>query len=179
MSDRFAIVAPGAAFESKRWNAQGFASVIDHLSNRWQLESIVIAGPGQQKLAAEVAGLSQLSPRVLSNISVAELKALVGIFGRVFVGNDSGPMHIAAALECPVVAVFGSSNPDIWHPWTSAPFRVLGGERGKPDSNVRDAIDRAGVNEVIGAVDEVVELALAANPRAEASGRSQMANVEG
>lgn len=157
---KFAIVAPGAAFESKRWGAREFASVIDHLSSRWRLESIIIAGPGQEPLAREVAGLSDSSPYMLSNVSLAELKAVVGIFGRVFVGNDSGPMHIAAALGCPVVAVFGSSNPDVWRPWTSAAYRVLGGERGAADSNVRGSIATVGSHEVIAAVDEVIESAV-------------------
>ena len=158
-SGRFAIIAPGAAFESKRWGAREFASVIDHLNSRWQLESIIIAGPGQEHLAGEVASFSNSNPRVLSKASLAELKAVVGIFGRVFVGNDSGPMHIAAALGCPVVAVFGSSNPDVWHPWTGAAYRVLGGERGTADSNVRGSIATVREHEVIAAVDEVIESA--------------------
>jgi ADP-heptose:LPS heptosyltransferase len=157
ISGRFAIVAAGAAFESKRWDSRGFASVIDHLRNRWQLESVIIAGPGQEPLAGEVAGFSNSNPHVLSGISLAELKAVIGVFGRVFVGNDSGPMHIAAALDCPVVAVFGSSNPDVWHPWTNAPYRVLGGERGTPDNNIRDSIDTVKADAVIEAVDQVLE----------------------
>jgi ADP-heptose:LPS heptosyltransferase len=95
----------------------------------------------------------------LSGISLAELKALVGVFGRLFVGNDSGPMHIAAALGCPIVAVFGSSNPDVWHPWTEAAYTVLGGEKSTPDSELRGAIDRVGVDEVIAAIDHVLESA--------------------
>lgn len=158
-SGRFAIVAAGAAFESKRWAARGFASVIDHLDSRWQLESVIIAGPGQERLADEVARFSNSHPRVLSGISLAELKSVIGHGARLFVGNDSGPMHIAAALECPVVAVFGSSNPDVWHPWSNAAYRVLGGERGTPDSNIRGSIDTVEVDEVIAAVDEVLEQA--------------------
>ena len=156
-SSRFAIIAAGAAFESKRWGARRFAEVVDHLHNRWQLESIIVAGPGQERLAAEVAGFSHANPSVLSGITLAELKSVIGVFGRVFVGNDSGPMHIAAALDCPVVAVFGSSNPDVWHPWTSAAYRVIGGERGTPDSNIRGSIDTIQVDEVVSAVDEVLE----------------------
>lgn len=156
---RFAIVAPGAAFESKRWSADGFASVIDHLKNRWGLETIVVAGPGQEQNAGEVSALSKSKPRILSHIDLVELKALIAYFGRVFVGNDSGPMHIAAAFECPVVAVFGSSNPDVWHPWSRAVYRVVGGERGKPDGDIRGSIDRIELREVIAAVDEVVESA--------------------
>ena len=158
-SDRFAIVAPGAAFESKRWSGRCFASLIDHLAGRWQIESIVIAGPGQEQLAREVAEASRSGATVLSQITVGELKALVQIFGRVFVGNDSGPMHIAAAFGCPIVAVFGSSNPDVWHPWTTTPYRVLGGERGVPDSGVRGAIDRVETEQAIVALDDVLEAA--------------------
>jgi ADP-heptose:LPS heptosyltransferase len=160
-ANRLAIVAPGAAFESKRWNARGFAAVIDHLRNRWQLDSIIIAGPGQGSLAGEVAGRSSHNPLVLSDVSLAELTALIGSFGRVFVGNDSGPMHIAAALDCPVVAVFGSSNPDVWHPWTGAPYRVVGGERGRGDSDIRGSIDAIAVEDVMAAVDEVLQSAAA------------------
>ena len=158
-SRRFAIVAPGAAFESKRWTARGFASVIDHLKNRWGLESIIIAGPGQDQIAGEVSALSESKSRILSQIDLVELKAVIAHFGRVFIGNDSGPMHIAAAFECPVVAVFGSSNPDVWHPWSRAAYRVVGGERGRPDGDIRGSIDRIEVHEVIAAVDEVVESA--------------------
>jgi ADP-heptose:LPS heptosyltransferase len=159
ISSRFAIVAPGAAFESKRWSSRGFSSVIDHLSSRWGLESIIVAGPGQERIAKEVADSTSSNPRVLSEISLAELKAIIGVFGQIFVGNDSGPMHIAAALGCPVVAVFGSSNPDVWRPWTASPYRVLGGERGTADSDARGSIDKIKTDEVISAVDEVLEIA--------------------
>jgi ADP-heptose:LPS heptosyltransferase len=159
-SAQFAIVAPGAAFDSKRWSSRGFASVIDHLADRWRLESLVISGPGQEQVANEVVSAARSAARTLSRITLAELKALVGVYGRVFVGNDSGPMHIAAALGCPIVAVFGSSNPDVWRPWTEATYRVLGGEQDTPDSNLREAIDRVRIDEVIAAVDQVLESAV-------------------
>lgn len=156
---RFAIVAPGAAFESKRWDSRGFSSVIDHLSGKWRLDSLILAGPGQESLGRKVADSSMSKPHVLSGISLSEVMALIGIFGQIFIGNDSGPMHIAAALGCPVVAVFGSSNPDVWRPWTASPYRVLGGERGTADSETRSTIDNVRADEVISAVDEVMESA--------------------
>ena len=159
ISSRFAIVAPGASFESKRWRGRGFSEVIDYLSGRWRLQSVIIAGPGQESLAKEVADASKTNPRVLYEVSLAELIAMIGRFGRVFIGNDSGPMHIAAALKCPIVAVFGSSNPDVWRPWTTSPYHVLGGERGKADSSTRSTIDRIRTDDVISAVDEVLESA--------------------
>jgi len=158
-SVRLAVIAPGAAFDSKRWASRGFTAVIDHLKSRWRLDSLVIAGPGQEPIATDVARSSSANPRLFLKISLAELTALVGSFGCIFVGNDSGPMHIAAAVGCPIVAVFGSSNPDVWHPWTETPYRLLGGERGVPDSSVRGAIDRVELEQVIAAVDDVLESA--------------------
>jgi len=134
--------------------------VIEHLNSRWKIESIVVAGPGQEALAKQVADSSGSNPIVLSNITLAELTALIGTFGLVFVGNDSGPMHIAAAVDCPILAMFGSSNPDVWHPWTEAPYRVLGGERGTGDSNNRGSIEQITVDEVITAVDKVLQIAM-------------------
>lgn len=158
-TSRFAIVAPGAAFESKRWSGENFSSVIDHLSSKWCLDSLILAGPGQDSLAREVAGSSTSNPYVVSGISLSEVMALIGIFAQIFIGNDSGPMHIAAALDCPVVALFGSSNPDVWRPWTAAPYRVMGGERGIADSETRSTIDRVRVDEVMASADDVLESA--------------------
>lgn len=173
----FAIIAPAAAFESKRWNADGFASVADHLREQWQLPSIVIAGPGQESLAREVATATRGGALSLTGLSLQEVMALTSL-ARVFVGNDSGPMHIAAAFGRPLVAVFGSSNASVWHPWTDSPYRVIRGRGpgagGQADADAGNvvidssddsefAIRRIPTSKVVAAVDEVLELALAAS----------------
>jgi ADP-heptose:LPS heptosyltransferase len=166
---RFAIVAPAAAFESKRWTEAGFIDVAAYLRDRWQLASVVVAGPGQDQLAASVA--RQVGAVQLGGLPLKELMALINR-SRVFVGNDSGPMHIAAALGRPLVAVFGSSNAAVWQPWTDSPYRVIGGRGpgagGQKDTNTPDAdgsyaIRRVSTSDVIAAVDDVLKLALAAN----------------
>jgi heptosyltransferase-3 len=172
----FAVVAPAAAFESKRWTAAGFAEVARHLRDDWQLPSVVVAGPGQEALASAVA--AQAGAVALVGLTLKELMALINL-GRAFVGNDSGPMHIAAALRRPLVAVFGSSNPVVWHPWTDSPYQLVGGRwplaagrsddaRWQKDTNTPDAdgdfaIRRVPASEVIAAVNDVLKLALAAN----------------
>jgi heptosyltransferase-3 len=172
----FACVAPSAALESKRWGAAGFAAIADHLSERWRLQSVIIAGPGQEHVAREVAETTRAKARVLTGLSLKELVALVGL-AQVFVGNDSGPMHVAAALKRPLVAVFGSSNPDVWHPWTDSAYRVIEG-RGESDAANVDASSSADshlairdipAGRVIAAVDEVLELAPAACFKADAN----------
>lgn len=165
----FACIVPGAAFESKRWGADGFAAVADHLRRRWDLPSIVVAGPGQENLAREVARGGRRKMSVLTDLSLKELIALLDM-AHVFVGNDSGPMHIAAALERPLVAVWGSSDPAVWHPWTEAPYRMVGGREGgdDPQGQVR-GIKQTPASEVTAAVDDVLELALEANHKASVS----------
>jgi ADP-heptose:LPS heptosyltransferase len=161
----FGCIVPGAAFESKRWTTEGFAAVADHLSERWNLPSVVIAGQGQEGLARAVASATRARSPVLDGLSLKELAALLEM-ARVFVGNDSGPMHIAAALGRPVVAVWGSSDSTVWHPWTETPWRVVDGGRSMVDGR-RPAITQIRASEVIAAVDEVLEPALEANHKAD------------
>jgi len=171
LSDNFAIIAPAAAFESKRWTTEGFANVADHLSERWNLPSVIIAGPGQEHLAEEVSALVRSRACVIVGLSLKELIALIGL-ARVFVGNDGGPMHIAAAAGRPIASVFGSSNANVWHPWTDSPYKIVksGAQtESRKDTNVAStseeaefAIRRIPASEVIAAVDEVLKPAPAA-----------------
>ncbi|MFP5263823.1 MAG: glycosyltransferase family 9 protein [Blastocatellia bacterium] len=163
----FACVAPAAALESKRWGAAGFSAVADHLCGRWGLPSVIIAGPGQEHVAREVAAGVRSGAQVLTGLSLKELIALIGL-ARVFVGNDSGPMHVAAGLRQPLVAVFGSSNADVWHPWTDSAYRLVGARAGgqttpdvdaSPSAEPHPAIRNIQASAVIAALDEVLELA--------------------
>jgi ADP-heptose:LPS heptosyltransferase len=149
ISESFAIIAPSAATEAKRWRASGFAAVVEHLSERWNLSSIVIAGPGQEHVAREVSATARERPPVISGLSLKELMALTQR-SAIFVGNDSGPAHIAAAFSRPMVVLFGSSNPQVWHPWTDSPYRIAQAEN-------KDAIALIPESEVIASVDEVLE----------------------
>jgi ADP-heptose:LPS heptosyltransferase len=177
----FACIVPGAAFESKKWTAEGFAAVADHLSERWSLTSVVIAGPGQETLAREVSSAARAKTEVLDGLSLKELVALLEL-ARVFVGNDSGPMHIAAALDCPVVAVWGSSDPTVWHPWTETPYRIVeagAAKRGETNPERQSsAIKLIAKSEVIAAVDEVLELALEANYKGGIANQAQRVNTD-
>jgi lipopolysaccharide heptosyltransferase II len=149
----FAVIHPAATLKSKMWPTRLFASVIDHLSKKWMLPSIVIAGPSEQQIAQSTVAASSAHTRLLIGMNLKEVIALLGR-ARIFVGNDSGPMHIAAAMKCPIVAIFGSSNPTVWHPWTNSPYRVVQstGHR-QPWPSISD---------VTAAVDEVLKSALAA-----------------
>jgi ADP-heptose:LPS heptosyltransferase len=164
----FAVIAPAAAFESKRWPTGGFAEVADHLKERWDLPGVVIAGPGQEETAREVARKTRSAASVIVGLSLPELAALISQ-SHVFIGNDSGPMHIAAAFARPIVAVFGSSSPGVWHPWTDSPFKVVGSRMNEQEStsaSPENLVKRIPAGEVIAAADDVLKLAPGANHRA-------------
>lgn len=106
-----AVIHPFASEPAKTWPAERFAEVAKQLP-----DSLFIAGPDDD--TSSFNGF-----RVLIGAPLADVKILISE-ARVFIGNDSGPAHIAAAFGVPVVAIFGSSNPVTWAPWRTE-ARVL------------------------------------------------------
>ena len=104
----FVILNPGAGWGAKQWPAERFGAVAQELAKEG-LRSLVNFGPGEEGLAASVETASGGSAQTIS-CSIAELIALTRR-ARLFVGGDTGPMHLAAALRVPVVGIFGPTNP--------------------------------------------------------------------
>ena len=121
-----ALLAPGAAFAwTKRWPPDRFGRLADALAARG-LACAVVIGPGEERIAEEVlrastsAGALPVLGLDLDPVGVAALAARA----RIVVANDSGPMHLAAAVGTPVVALFGPTDPGRTGP-TGAPSEVL------------------------------------------------------
>ena len=104
----FAILNPGAGWGAKRWPAERYGQVAKELAKEG-LCSLVNYGPGEEELAAAVEAASEGAARKIP-CSVSELIALTRR-ARLLIGGDTGPMHLAAALKIPVVAIFGPTNP--------------------------------------------------------------------
>ena len=105
---RFAIVNPGAGWGAKCWPAERYAEVVRALAVHG-LDSIVNFGPGEEDLARALESAAGGAAISMSS-SVADLIGLTRR-ARLFVGGDTGPMHLAAALGVPVVALFGPTDP--------------------------------------------------------------------
>jgi heptosyltransferase-3 len=119
----FAVVHPVAAFDTKQWATEKFARVAEELAARG-LTPVAIVSPKEKQTAESL--INQSSARVvgLSDLSLPEVTALASR-ARLFVGNDSGIAHIAAAAGAACVVIFGSSNVAHWRPWTTQANEVV------------------------------------------------------
>ena len=104
----FVILNPGAGWGAKQWPTERYGLVAKELAIHG-LRSIVNYGPGEEPLAMEVEHASDGTARAIP-CSISELIALTRR-ARLFIGGDTGPLHLAAALQVPVVALFGPTNP--------------------------------------------------------------------
>ena len=112
----YAVVHPTALFATKQWPPERFAELGKYLEKEKGLATVYTCGPGESSVLDAVEQATGKSLRRLEDLHLAELMAILEP-ARLFVGNDSGPAHIAGALGVPTVVIFGSSNASIWKPW--------------------------------------------------------------
>jgi heptosyltransferase-1 len=106
---KFAILNPGAGWGAKQWPANRYGEVAKQLFASGMMTPLINFGPGEENLAHEVEAASQGVATSIS-LSLSELIALTRR-ASLFIGGDTGPMHLAAALNIPVVAIFGPTDP--------------------------------------------------------------------
>ena len=122
-SERIALLHPAAAYETKQWPAENFARAAEHLASKGFRVSAVAAANEAATLAS-VRRAAKCEIASFTDLSLPELTALARR-ADVFVWNDSGIAHIAAAVGTPCVVIFGSSNRVHWRPWTQAPSEIV------------------------------------------------------
>ncbi|MBS1810391.1 MAG: glycosyltransferase family 9 protein [Acidobacteria bacterium] len=101
-----AIINPGGGWPTKLWNVEGFAAIADRLWDRYRWRSVVTYGPGEESLAQSVVDVSQTGAVKMLDSTLKQFFALAKK-ANLFVGGDTGPMHLAAAAGTPIVAIFG------------------------------------------------------------------------
>lgn len=115
----YAILHPPALFRTKQWPPERFARLGQYLEQNAGVSVIYSAGPGESGCLDEVERAAGTPIRRIEGLGLEAFIAAIG-GARLFVGNDSGPAHLAAALGRPLVVIFGSSNSNIWKPWRGA-----------------------------------------------------------
>jgi heptosyltransferase III len=135
----YAVLRPGASHANKRWPAERFAAIAQWLREAHGITSVVNLGPGDEQIAAEVGQRFAGVAAIINDLDVRGLVALLA-GSCLFIGNDTGPTHIAAALGKRCVVIFGASDAKVWSPWKTEyrlvenPFPCKQCPRGKCES---------------------------------------------
>ncbi len=164
-AEPYAVLHPISNHQYKAWHKEGYAALCDHLEKKWRLRIVIVCGPGQKEInfSRQIPPLCQTSRPVLLAGTLA-LKELAAVISRtaLYVGIDSGPMHMAAALQTPLVAIFGPQNKLMWAPygenqtivqkqWDCVPCGLAGC---KENGVWSKCLDELTVEEVFAAVDQ-------------------------
>jgi lipopolysaccharide heptosyltransferase I len=122
------VLNPGAAWPNKRWPADRFAQLAKEISRVHGRRSIVLWGPGERPLAAEIVAGAAAAAVLAPPTSWHDVAALLARVGLV-VSGDTAALHMAAALGTPVVGIFGPTHPARNGPWSPDDVTVSRSER--------------------------------------------------
>ena len=129
-SDSIIGINPGATYgTAKRWMPDRYAALCDKLIESYDVKLVIFGGPGEEALGGQIAEM--ISERCIDFCGKTSLREAMALIERcrLFITNDSGLMHVAAALNRPLVAIFGSTDP------------VTTGPYGKKSRIVRSPMD--------------------------------------
>jgi heptosyltransferase I len=121
--ERFALINAGAAWPNKRWPPARFGEVAAALGRTHGLKSVVLWGPGEEALAAEVVSASEGAAVSSPETTIPSLVSLAAE-AALMISGDTGPLHIAAAVGTPVVGIYGPTNPERNGPFDPADVTV-------------------------------------------------------
>ena len=159
----YAVLQPGARLPGMRWPVARYAEIARWLRERHGISSVVNLGAGDAEIANEAR--REMRDRAIIPDPPLDIRELIALIAsaRIFIGNDSGPMHLAAALQRPSVAIFSVTDPVQWHPWqaphriiqTGATFRHPRGDKSIVTSNPRSILSVA-FEDVCAACDDLL-----------------------
>jgi heptosyltransferase III len=132
---RYAVLHPFASAPDKQWPAERFCEIARYLQ-LWNIQPVFLAGPGDDP--------QPYSAHQTIQPTLSQAKAILSK-ATVFIGNDSGPAHIAAAFGVPSVVLFSTSNPAIWGPWRTESEIVV----------AADGLSNVSVSRVIAALERL------------------------
>ncbi|TIP02995.1 MAG: glycosyltransferase family 9 protein [Mesorhizobium sp.] len=157
----FVAVHAGASFPGRRWQPERFAAAIDRISAETGLSVVLVGSPDEREAAEKI--LATATTPIVNLVGALPLETLPALLqqARLFLGNDSGPMHMAAAVGTPVVGLFGLQSPVRWGPVgvqsiavrPAMPCDCVGGDLcERPDPNKACCVWRLEVDTVADAV---------------------------
>jgi heptosyltransferase-3 len=157
---------PTSRWMFKTWTPEGYAAVADHINRNLGLPVILTCAPNDRELAMVKEIRIKATKSLVDLGGKLSLRALGALISRasLFFGVDSAPMHMAAALNIPVAAMFGPSGEHMWGPWGKGhrvikkdwPCRPCGRD-GCEGSKVSRCLTEIGPEEVVGVITGLLE----------------------
>ena len=163
VGERYVVIQPTARQIFKCWENEKFAKVVDALHQRG-VEVVLTSGPSAEDLAC-IKAIAQGCERppvtaLAGKMTFPELGALID-HAALFIGVDSAPGHIAAAVKTPLIALFGATNHIFWRPWSDNMIQFWAGDyRPMPPREQRDRnemyLSVIPAEDVIAAIDKIL-----------------------
>jgi heptosyltransferase-3 len=110
-------IHPGATWPAKRWLPERFAELADQLTAKLSAQVLLVGGSNERTILDEVAAHAFAGVKVLPALPLRQLAATIAHCS-LFIANDAGPMHIAAAVGVPTIGIFGPGEENIWFPYS-------------------------------------------------------------
>jgi ADP-heptose:LPS heptosyltransferase len=148
-------IHPGGYYESQRWPAEKYGLVARELLEEFGVNVLVFCGPREKHLARKILDISGDNAVAVSDVSVRQLMAIMSRC-KLFLGNNSGPLHVSAALGIPTVSLIGPTIVPLWLPWGRGHIVLRKKELSNSGSGVianqRGCLESITVDEVLEAV---------------------------
>ncbi len=110
-SDAYAVLVPGSIWATKRWPAERFAELATSVVRELGLRAVLLGSKAERELCERIAGdAGSGAVNGAAETTLGQMAAVISR-ARIYVGNDSGPTHMARALDVPTVALFGPTDP--------------------------------------------------------------------
>ncbi len=113
--NQFVLMHCGARDESRRWPVDRFATLVDQINEKHQLQTVFIGSPNENNLVEEVLDKTTNAFNFVGKTNLLQLAALCEKCS-FFVGNESGPLHFAVVQKTPLVALFGPGVKNVFYP---------------------------------------------------------------
>ncbi|MDD5195664.1 MAG: glycosyltransferase family 9 protein, partial [Candidatus Omnitrophica bacterium] len=122
--EEFIVIHPCASCVSKRWPSEYFSKLVKILTSETRLKIVVISSASEKDLGEQIVSENE-AVDLRGALTISQIGSLLKR-AALFISNDSGPVHIAAALNTPVISIFGRNDPGLspkrWRPLGESSF---------------------------------------------------------